>query len=209
MSNIDTFAENTHALLDAHGDLLLSIARASIEAGLENSRPLAIADKSIAPELMENGAAFVTIKKDGNLRGCIGSPEASQPLATDIAENAFRAAFSDPRFPALSVDETKSGLRVSISVLSPTSEIDFKDEEDLLSILRPGVDGLIIEDGPSMRALFLPAVWQQLESPNKFLAQLKIKAGMGADHFSPTFKAYRFIAGEIKSDWNAISPLTH
>ena len=214
MSDSDTFADNTLALLNAHGDLLLSIARASIEAGLENGRPLLIDAKSMPHELnelnelMENGASFVTLKKNGDLRGCIGSPEARQPLAVDIAENAFRAAFSDPRFPALRTDETKDGLRLSISVLSPASEINFESEEELLSILRPGVDGLIIEDG-SMRALFLPTVWQQIKSPQEFLAQLKIKAGMSVDSFSPTFKGYRFITGEVKSDWDAISPLTH
>ena len=207
MSDIDTFAENTLALLDAHGGLLLSIARASIEAGLESGQPIVIDAKSIPDALMENGAAFVTLKNNNGLRGCIGSADARQPLAIDVADNAFRAAFSDPRFAALSIDETKDGLRLSISVLSPASEIDFKDEEDLLAILRPGVDGLIIEDGPSMRALFLPAVWQQLENPSEFLAHLKIKAGMSSDHFSPTFRAYRFIAGEVKSDWDAIPPL--
>ncbi len=206
MSDSDTFEKNTRTLLEKHGSLLLSIARVSIETGLENGRPLLIDVKSTPDELMENGASFVTLKKDGNLRGCIGSSDARQPLAVDVAENAFHAAFSDPRFPALSIDEAKDGLRLSISVLSPASEIIFDTEEELLSILRPGVDGLIIEDGP-MRALFLPAVWQQLESPNKFLAHLKIKAGMSASHFSPTFKGYRFVAGEVKSDWNAISPL--
>lgn len=212
MSDSDTFADNTLALLKKHGDLLLSIAHASIEAGLKNGRPLEIDAKSMPPELnelMENGASFVTLKKNGDLRGCIGSSDARQPLAIDIAENAFHAAFSDPRFPALRTDEIKDGLRLSISVLSPVSEIIFDTEEELLSILRPGVDGLIIEDGPSMRALFLPAVWQQLKSPQEFLAQLKIKAGMSVDSFSPTFKGYRFITGEVKSDWDAISPLTN
>ncbi|MDH5490297.1 MAG: AMMECR1 domain-containing protein, partial [Rhodospirillaceae bacterium] len=98
------------------------------------------------------------------------------------------------------------GLRLSISVLSPTSTINFKSEEQLLSSLRPGVDGLIIEDG-QMRALFLPQVWEQLPDPKDFLSHLKQKAGMGKAHFSPNFKAQRFIVEDIKSDWNEIKPL--
>ena len=70
------------------------------------------------------------------------------------------------------------------------------DEADLLSQLRPGVDGLVISDG-NQRALFLPSVWEQLPTPDVFLGQLKHKAGMAADHWSETFEASRFIAEEI------------
>jgi len=203
--NGDEFAENTHALLAAHGSILLAIAKSSIEHGLSNNKPLDITDVSLAKELNENGASFVTLKKNGELRGCIGTPEAWRALAVDVAQNAYLAAFADPRFHPLNKNEV-DGLRLSISVLSPSSAINFKSEEQLLSSLRPGVDGLIIEDGP-MRALFLPQVWEQLPDPKDFLSHLKQKAGMGKTHFSPGLRALRFIVGEIKSNWNEIKSL--
>ncbi|MDH5189077.1 MAG: AmmeMemoRadiSam system protein A [Rhodospirillaceae bacterium] len=203
--NGDEFSENTHALLATHGNVLLAIAKSSIKHGMISNRPLDIDPTSMADELNNNGASFVTLKKNGDLRGCIGTPEAWRALAVDVAQNAYGAAFSDPRFPPLEKNETNQ-LHLSVSVLSPTNAIDFESEDELLSSLRPNVDGLIIEDG-QMRALFLPQVWQQLPAPEDFLSHLKRKAGMGGSHFSPTFKAQRFIVGEIKSNWGEIAPL--
>ena len=123
---------------------------------------------------------------------------AHRPLGLDVAENAFRAAFKDPRFPPVTAAEYPS-LRRSISVLSPQSPMAFDDEADLLRQLRPGIDGLVIADG-GRRALFLPSVWSQLPDPNVFLGHLKRKAGMAEDHWSSDFKAQRFIAEEINAD---------
>ena len=206
MNGGESFTENTHGLLKTHGDLLLSIAKSSIEHGLDGGKAIEISPNSLPAELNAKGAVFVTIKKSGSLRGCIGSFEAWRDLVTDICENAYRAAFSDPRFPPLNKSEISDGLNISVSLLSPASPMIFENENNLLAQLKPGVDGLIIEDGP-MRALFLPSVWEQLESPEEFLMHLKVKAGMGADHFSPTFRALRFISGETKSDWDDIAPL--
>lgn len=203
--NGDEFAENTHALLKVHGNVLLAIAKSSIEHGLINNKPLDTLPSSMPEELNNIGASFVTLKKNGELRGCIGTPEAWQELAVDVAQNAYRAAFSDPRFMPLGMNETDE-LRISISVLSPAIPITSNSEQELLSSLRPGVDGLIIQDGP-MRALFLPQVWEQLSDPKDFLSHLKQKAGMGGSHFSPTFKAERFIVEETKADWDEISTL--
>lgn len=193
--NADNFEAKTRALLDAYGPALLKIAAASIVSGLNRGSPLHVNTAEFPPELAETGACFVTLKLDGKLRGCIGSPEAHRPLLADVADNAYSAAFDDPRFPALTGQEYDD-LELSISVLSPSSPMTFTDQDDLLAQLRPGVDGLVIEDGPK-RALFLPSVWRQLPEAKDFLSHLKVKAGMGADHFSPTFKAKRFIAAEI------------
>jgi len=141
------------------------------------------------------GASFVTLKKNGQLRGCIGSAQAHQPLALDVPQNAFSSAFRDRRFKPLNPEELY-GLDLSISVLSPSSPMTISSQDDLLNQLRPGIDGLIIEDG-GKRALFLPSVWSQLPRADQFLGHLKAKAGMPADHFSPNFKAWRFIAAEI------------
>jgi len=196
------FAARTRALLDAHGAYLLALAKRSILHALDTGRPLDV-DLDTAPaELAEVGACFVTLKKSGALRGCIGSPEAWRPLAADVAENAYRAAFRDPRFAPLQAEET-AALDLHISVLSPSHPFAFADEADLLAKLEPGTDGLIIEDA-GRRALFLPSVWEQLPDPRQFLAHLKVKAGMPAGHWSDGFRAWRFIAAEVGADWDGV-----
>ncbi len=190
------FETKTQALLDQFGTTLLKVAGASIQHGLAKNKPIQVNQESFPPVLQQTGACFVTLYKNGQLRGCIGSPEAHRPLIQDVTHNAFRSAFKDPRFPALKSSEIER-LDVSISVLSPQVAMTFENEADLLGQLRPGVDGLVIADGP-MRALFLPSVWAQLPEPVDFLNRLKLKAGMGANHWSDSFTAHRFIAGEVK-----------
>ncbi len=190
------FEAATKQLLQDHGGHLLKLADASILAGLESGTPLSVDVKKEPMALRSTGASFVTLKQnDGRLRGCIGSPTAHRALAVDVAENAFRAAFRDPRFPPVT-DAEYPALRRSISVLSPQSPMTIADEADLMRQLRPGIDGLVISDG-NRRALFLPSVWAQLPTPDLFLSHLKQKAGMPFDHWSPTFRAHRFIAEEI------------
>ncbi len=190
------FADQTRALLEEHGETLLRLAAASINHGLTQGTARAPAE---APEaLLDNGACFVTLKYQEKLRGCIGTVEAYRPLIQDVAENAFAAAFQDPRFPPLR-EEERSALSLSISVLSPSHPMTFSDEENLLKQLSPGTDGLIISD-QGRRALFLPSVWESLPEPAAFMANLKRKAGMAVNHWSDTFKAERFITMEVKSE---------
>ena len=196
------FARKTRQLLDEHGDVFLQIAKGSIEQGLEQKTPLNLALETLPPVMAEEGACFVTLNKTGRLRGCIGSPEAYRPLATDVASNAFRSAFKDPRFAPLKTDETDA-LDIHLSVLSPKEPFLFESQDDLIDKLLVGTDGLIIEDN-GRRALFLPSVWKQLPDPRKFLIHLKNKAGLGADHWSDTFKGWRFIAAETGARWNDI-----
>ncbi|MEQ9575527.1 MAG: AmmeMemoRadiSam system protein A, partial [Rhodospirillales bacterium] len=200
------FAAQTRALLVRHGTDLLRLAASSIEYGLETGQPLT-PDVTTAPaDLAAPGACFVTLKKNGQLRGCIGSPEAHRPLITDVAVNAHAAASRDPRFPKLAAAELPD-ITLSISVLSPQAPMTVRDEADLLAQLRPGVDGLVIADG-GKRALFLPSVWDQLPDKRAFLDHLKRKAGMAADHWSAAFQARRFVAEEAQSaDLPADPPL--
>jgi AmmeMemoRadiSam system protein A len=184
-------------LAEHFGTTILDLARAAILHALKTGTPLKKLPDGLPPELSETGASFVTLHKKGDLRGCIGSPTAWRPLATDILENAFSAAFRDPRFRPLSPEEWED-VALSVSILTPPKPMQFRDQADLLAQLRPGVDGLIIEDG-GKRALFLPAVWRQLPRPEIFLAQLKRKAGMDADHWSANFTAQRFEAIEIEN----------
>lgn len=193
----DTFGAETRALLKNHGPALLHLAAASIEHGLEHGEALPVNGADHAPELRRDGACFVTLKRNGKLRGCIGSSARQRPLVEDVAANGYAAAFKDPRFPALAKDEL-DGLVVSVSVLSPNRPMIFADEDDLLGQLRPGTDGLIIMDGKH-RALFLPSVWESLPKREQFLGHLKVKAKLAQDHWSDDFKAWRFVAEEISS----------
>ncbi|MCZ6467008.1 MAG: AmmeMemoRadiSam system protein A, partial [Alphaproteobacteria bacterium] len=149
-------------------------------------------------DLNKNGASFVTLKRDGKLRGCLGTYTAHRPLVVDVVKNGFGAAFKDPRFSRLVHDDLE-GLILSVSVLSVPSRMTFTDEADLIRQLRPGTDGLIIQDG-ERRALFLPAVWTSVPKPRAFLGHLKVKAKLGADHWSAGFRAWRFIAAEISAE---------
>ncbi len=175
---------------------LLALARASIEHGLRHGSP-EHPPKVVDTALAQTGAVFVTLKEsDGTLRGCIGSPLAWRPLIEDVLDNAFKAAFRDPRFPPVTEAEWP-GLMLSVSLLTAPEPMHFRDESDLLSQLQPGIDGLLIED-MGRRSLFLPSVWEQLPDKQQFLMHLKVKAGLPAGHFSATFKASRFRAEELK-----------
>ncbi len=182
-------------MLRQNGAHLIRLAVASINYGLEHGRPPAVNLDSFPPPLRENRACFVTLKRGRQLRGCIGSLEAHQPLARDVVENAWKAAFRDPRFPPLQAEE-RDGVSLSISVLSPPAPMRFTDEADLLTQLRPGIDGLIIRDA-GRRSVFLPQVWEDLPDKREFLTRLKLKAGLAADHWSPNFHAERFTATSV------------
>jgi uncharacterized protein len=169
---------------------LLELARRSIERGLREGRALQIDPSDYPVVLAEQRAAFVTLKEGGALRGCIGHLEAIQPLVLDVTENAFAAAFRDPRFPPLT-DAELAALRIEISVLSPALPLSFASEEDVLAIIEPGVDGLILEDGTA-RGTFLPSVWESLPDPRDFLRHLKQKAGLGANHWSDSIQISRY-----------------
>ena len=154
------------------GHALLTIARSAIaeRLGLGNF------EKAEHAALQQHSATFVTLKKTGQLRGCIGSLRAARPLAIDVRENAIAAAFHDPRFAPLAAAEFRS-TSVEVSLLSAAERVNVGSEEELLAQLRPGVDGLILEYGRH-RATFLPQVWEALADPREFLAALKQKAGL-------------------------------
>lgn len=126
--------------------------------------------------LDQPGASFVTLTRQGDLRGCIGSLEAHRPLGLDVRENALAAAFRDPRFAPLAVEEFEH-TRVEVSLLTPAMAISFRDEADFLAQLRPGVDGIVFQYGRH-RSTFLPQVWESLPEPAQFMQQLKRKAGL-------------------------------
>ena len=194
----DDFTKATETLIRTHGPAMLDLCRQSILHGLETGAPLQVSANEVGPALAAPGACFVTLKKAGQLRGCIGSIISHAPLAIDLCENAFKAAFRDPRFAGLSRAEIGDDLELSISVLSPPQPFGFADEADFISKLTPFEDGIILADG-NRRGLFLPQVWDQLPDPKDFLAHLKRKAGLAMDHWSPNMRAERFITRGISS----------
>ena len=144
------------------GRLLLTIARSAIGAEL-GIRSIANASHVA---LAQPAATFVTLKLADDLRGCIGSLKPLRPLGVDVRENAIAAAFRDPRFPPLAVVEYEA-VAVEVSLLSADERLEVRDEADLLTRLRPNVDGLVLEYGHH-RATFLPQVWDSLPEPRGF-----------------------------------------
>ena len=169
-----------------HSDFVIGLCKTVIESAIKK------VDLTIVyPQVFdEPGASFVTIEKDGQLRGCIGSIIAHRPLVNDLIENARSAAFKDTRFNPVTEDEL-SHLKVSVSILTEPRRIFFESEEDLINGLTPNLDGLIIKDGDH-QAVYLSSVWEVIPDKKEFLNALKVKAGLTPEHFSDTFEAYRF-----------------
>lgn len=171
---------------DHKGNLLLALARATIAQRLR----LQFKAPEDADFLSAPGASFVTLMQSERLRGCIGSLEARRPLRDDVRENAQAAAFGDPRFPPLAVDELHRTL-IQVSLLSPLAPIAFQDENEAVTQLEPGVDGVVLECN-GRRGTFLPQVWDSLQEPRLFLTALKRKAGLPADFWSESLRLYRY-----------------
>lgn len=174
------------------GSILLAIARAAISRALHIP---GIADES-APWLTDYGACFVTLTQDKQLRGCIGSLIPYQSLLADLKSNAVSAALHDPRFTPLTAEELSS-TRIEISLLSPIEKMEFRDEADALSQLRPSIDGVIFEYG-RYRSTFLPQVWEQLPQPARFLSHLKRKAGLPEDFWDEGVQLSRYSVSKFK-----------
>lgn len=174
---------------------LLEVARRSISRGVATGDPLRL-DVDDYPELLRKPrATFVTLQRDGKLRGCMGSLEASRPLVADIAHNAHAAAFRDPRFPPLT-DAELADLEIHLSILSPLEPLPVADERDLLRKVRPGIDGLVLRDR-THRGTFLPSVWESLAEPSEFVRELKRKAGLPTDTWSDDWEVFRYTVESI------------
>ncbi len=147
------------------------------------------------PWLGEKGAVFVTINENNSLRGCIGSIIAHQSLLDDLIQNAKSAAFSDPRFQPLRADELEK-IDIEISILTPPEEVHYSSVEELKSLIRPNVDGVILKLGFN-QATYLPSVWEQLPTFELFFGTLCQKAGLSSDCLKHHPKIYRYQAKKI------------
>jgi AmmeMemoRadiSam system protein A len=158
---------------------LLSIARESIASQLRDKIESRIELASLPLDLQAPGACFVTLTRAGDLRGCIGSLEARQPLAADVHEHAADAAFHDFRFAPLTDPEFQD-LHIEVSVLSAPVPLQYSNPEELPALLHPGADGVILARG-LRRATFLPQVWEKVPDPHSFLDMLCEKMGFDYD----------------------------
>ena len=158
---------------------LLSVARTAITASVQK-KPLPEIDLAAqTPILREDGVCFVTLMKKGILRGCIGALEPYQPLILDVQQHAVAAAMHDYRFPNLRFKELTE-IQIEISRLTPIQPIDYENVNELVSSLKPNVDGVLIKSD-NRKATFLPQVWEKIPDPEQFLSQLCMKIGANPD----------------------------
>ena len=182
---------------------LLTLSLQTIQYGLQHHKPMSIKPEDYPPDLQQKQAAFVTLKKEGRLRGCIGSLIATRPLVVEVGEQAFNAAFKDPRFDPLDTSELEK-LDIEISILSQPRKMHFSSENDLLGQIKPGTDGLILEWN-NYKGTFLPAVWESLPNKADFLKELKRKAGLSPDFWSDTIIIKRYTSEKFSASVSKIS----
>src|SRR5512133_2288852 len=182
-----------HATID-RGPTLLLIARGAIAEKLGKAG----ASIPAANWLEEPGASFVTLKRHGSLRGCVGTLAPVSALGEDVAANARAAAFQDSRFPPLSLSEWPD-TEIEVSVLSPLEPIRYESKDHLMTLLRPHEDGLVLE-WEGHRGAFLPQVWDQLSNPAEFLAHLEQKAGLSQDFWNDRIRITRFTVARFHEE---------
>lgn len=157
-------------LTDGEKQTLLHLAREAMEIAVKRQGAPPLDLQSLSPLLRKDGASFVTLTIDDDLRGCIGALEAYQPLAEDVCEHAVAAALHDPRFPPVRENEL-SRIKLEVSRLTAPHLLEYSSSEDLLKKLRPHVDGVTLRDN-FRRATFLPQVWEKIPDPAEFLSHL-------------------------------------
>jgi len=172
----------TAPLSSEEGRCLVRLARTIIADQLKRPLPdderQSVETALQAPIFSRPSGVFVTLNKKGHLRGCIGTLASSETLKENVRRNAVNAAFHDPRFPPLEVQELDQ-IAIEVSVLTPPEPLAYDDGEDLIDRLRPGIDGVILRKGAAS-ATFLPQVWKQLPRCQDFLSHLCLKAGLPA-----------------------------
>jgi AmmeMemoRadiSam system protein A len=194
-------AKGTRRLSETEEDLLLKVARLAVE-GAARGEPEAIVCDAAARSAAQlgdlGGASFVTVYVNGRLNGCLGSLETRRKLVDDVAHNAYNAAAADPRFPRLQTSQlTQLGLHASI--LSPLERMPVWSFAEVLSTVRPGVDGLLIEAGRH-RGTLLPSVWKNVPEPKVFLMHLWEKAGLEAGTWPDGMKVFRYTTQEFSDE---------
>jgi AmmeMemoRadiSam system protein A len=173
-------------------DFIVNLPRKSLSFYFKNKESYTPKTQDLSDNLKAEKATFVTITKNSKLRGCMGKIKATQPLYMDIIKNTYNASFNDPRFPSVTKQEL-ANLHFEISILSTPKQLKYTDSSTLCSLLAQSKPGVILESKFN-RATYLPQVWKQLETPEKFLSHLCVKAGLPSNYWEenkPSIKIYR------------------
>ena len=181
---MNTAEASTH-ITEEQGQRLVQVARRTIAVrlGVLDVPSKVVPDCDLAdPGFQEKRGTFVTLKSRGQLRGCMGCLTPSETILEGIQRNAINAAFNDPRFPALTAAELEQA-DIEISILTSPQVLEYSEGNELLTKLRPNVDGVIISKGQA-RSTFLPQVWEHLPKTEEFLTHLCRKAGLPADEWT-------------------------
>lgn len=175
-------------MTEEQGKKLLNLARQTLEGELSNPKRTTLLPRNFS----EKGATFVTLTKNGQLRGCIGCLEAFESIGQNIIRNVQAAAFDDHRFPPVSDAEIKD-IKIEISLLNPKEEITYQNSDDLLTKITPFKDGIVLEASKNQTATFLPQVWEDLSDKEVFLSALCEKAGLPANSWrDQKLKVYKY-----------------
>lgn len=178
-----------------HRALLVGVAREAVRAGLSGDGSGLPDLRSVPAPLREPGASFVTLRRRGELLGCIGSMEPHRPLVVDVAHNAAAAAFADPRLPAVTWEDYAE-MQVKVSVLGPLETLPVRSRAELAAAVEPGVDGLLVTSRRH-RGTFLPSVWEQIPDRGEFLDLLWRKAGMRPGDWPADLVVHRYRTDEF------------
>lgn len=163
------------ALSAADQKFLLELARKTLQRVTAGGGLPEVKADAVPESLRSAKGSFVTLTRDGQLRGCIGNLQPADPLYESVMQNTQSAALRDSRFPPVTADEVDK-LRIEISVLTEPRPLKFDSPDDLLAKLQPRRDGVVLKiDGRG--ATFLPQVWEQLPDKSEFLNHLAQKAG--------------------------------
>ncbi len=182
---------DSEGLSGKDGSFLVELAKEAIKLYLTEGKVMNVPE-NINPLLKEDRGVFVTLTRDGDLRGCIGYPEPIMPLVNALIDAAISAAIRDPRFPPLKSEELAE-VQVEVSVLTKPELVEVEKPSDYIQNVKIGEDGLIVEMGP-YRGLLLPQVATEWHwNAEEFLSNTCIKAGLPADCWlSEEVKLYKF-----------------
>ena len=169
---------------------LLDWARRSVAHGVQHGCAYPVDVNEVPAQLKVLRATFVTIYRKGRLRGCVGTLQAWCPLAQDICQNAFSAAFHDNRFSVVQEHELAT-LKYKLSILSIPERMTFSSEADVLDQIDAGKDGVILAYG-ERKSTFLPSVWAQLPNKKDFWTHLKQKAGLSKNWWSSAAQVFKY-----------------
>ena len=198
IDRLEQEVKNLQDYIELYGDNLKRIAHISLEKAVRNHKEYFPSRRSYPEEIFDKGSSFVTLYKNDQIRGCIGSVVPTTSIAQNIADNTYAAALEDRRFAPIEINELPE-IKYTISLLTGFEEILYHSEKGLLKKIQKNQDGLIIRDG-NRQGVFLPAVWKTFPSKEEFFRQLKIKAGLNPNYWSNNIKVYRFRTVEIANE---------